>query len=758
MRSVRLLAAAIAVAATSPIATAQAQVEETQPVQHGELTLERVFASPSLNGASPRGVKLSPDGRYLTVLRNREDDKDRYDLWGFDRESGAWRMLVDSEAIGSGRELSEAEKMQRERLRIGTLKGIVTYEWAKDGQALLVPLDGDLYLARLDGTTRRLTDTEASELNPALSETGAYVSFVRDRKLWVGLLGQEPVPITPEETNELVTWGEAEFVAQEEMDRHTGYWWSPDDKRIAVARVDETQVGIVTRTAIGATGTRTYEQRYPAAGTPNAEVRLFVFDPDGGNQVEVDLGPDRDIYLARVDWAPDGRALYVQRQDRLQTRLDMLKVDPATGESSVLFTENVAPGHWINLTNNYRFLRDDSLIWWSERDGFGHLYRLSAGEWTQLTSGDWVVTSLVGVDQDAGRVYFAATKDDVLATQIYVLDLASPEKIERLTDAAFNNSGTMDRAGKTLIVNRSADLQPTQSYLADGRGERLAWIEENRLDTDHPYAPYLASHRPATFGSIPAADGTPLHWMMITPDLEPGKRYPVFFEHYGGPHSQTVDKGWHGPLPQHIVDRGYIYFQIDNRGSANRGVEFEKAIYRAMGSVEVEDQKRGAEYLKTLDYVDPDRISIYGWSYGGYMTLKQLVADPGLYAAGVSGAPVTKWELYDTHYTERYMGTPQADAAAYAKSAVIEDAHKITDPLLIIHGMADDNVVFENSSELISKLQADAVPFEMMLYPGYTHRVSGPKISVHLWETIFAFLDRNGAGPAQQGLKSDNSN
>ena len=367
------------------------------------------------------------------------------------------------------------------------------------------------------------------------------------------------------------------------------------------------------------------------------------------------------------------------------------------------------------------------------------------------------VTDLVGVNQETGRVYFAGTRDDVLARQVYAFDVDAPSRIARVTDLAFTNSGSMDKQGKTLVISRSADAQPPQSYLADGDGERLAWIEENRLDGDHPYAPYLSSHRAATFGTIPAADGTPLHWMMITPELEPGKRYPVFFEHYGGPHSQTVDKGWQGALAQHIVDRGYIYFQIDNRGSANRGVAFEKAIYRAMGSVEVEDQKRGAEYLKTLDYVDPDRISIYGWSYGGYMTLKQLEADPGLYAAGVSGAPVTKWELYDTHYTERYMGTPQADAAAYAKSAVIEDAVKITDPLLVIHGMADDNVVFENSSELISQLQAEAVPFEMMLYPGYTHRVSGPKISVHLWETIFGFLDRNCAGPTQQGLKSDKS-
>lgn len=755
MRSVRLFAAAIVLAAMSSIAAAQ--VEETQPVQTGELTLERVFASPSLNGASPRGVKLSPDGRYLTVLRNREEDKDRYDLWGFDRETGEWRMLVDSEALGSGRELSEAEKMQRERLRIGSLKGIVTYEWAKDGQSLLVPLDGDLYLARLDGATQRLTNTEASELNPALSETGAYVSFVRDRRLWIGRTGEEPRPVTPEETSDLVSWGVAEFVAQEEMGRQAGYWWSPADRRIAVARVDEAPVGVVTRTAIGATGTRTFEQRYPAAGTPNADVRLFVIDPDGGNRVEVDLGPERDIYLARVDWAPDDRALYVQREDRAQTKLDMLRVDPVTGKSTVLFTETAAEGHWINLSDNYKFLDDGSLIWWSERSGYGHLYRFADGSWTQLTSGDWVVTDLVGVNQETGRVYFAGTRDDVLARQVYAFNLDAPSRIARVTDLAFTNAGSMDKQGKTLVISRSADAQPPQSYLADGDGERLAWIEENKLDADHPYAPYLPSHRAATFGTIPAADGTPLHWMTITPELEPGKRYPVFFEHYGGPHSQTVDKGWQGALAQHIVDRGYIYFQIDNRGSANRGVAFEKAIYRAMGSVEVEDQKRGAEYLKTLDYVDPDRISIYGWSYGGYMTLKQLEADPELYAAGVSGAPVTKWELYDTHYTERYMGTPQADAAAYAKSAVIEDAVKITDPLLVIHGMADDNVVFENSSELISQLQAEAVPFEMMLYPGYTHRVSGPKISVHLWETIFGFLDRNGAGPTQQGLKSDKS-
>lgn len=711
------------------------------------LDFERVFASPSLNGAVPRGVKLSPDGRWLTVLKNRAEDRERYDLWGFDRTTEQWTMLVDSLKLGSGKELSEAEKMQRERQRIGDLKGIVSYDWTADSKAILVPLDGDLFLASLDGTVRQLTQSEQDELNPALSPKGSYVSFVRDRRLWAGKVGEEPQPVSPPESSDTVHWGEAEFVAQEEMARFTGYWWSPDDRRIAVQRFDDAPVGIVTRTAIGAESTKTYQQRYPVAGSANSLVSLFVLSPDGTNRVEVDLGPDRDIYLARVNWSPDGKTLYVQRQNREQTRLDMLAVDPDTGKARVLFTEEAAPKSWINLSSDYRFLKDGSLIWWSERDGFGHLWHFKQGKWRQLTKGEWVVTGLAGVDEKAGRIYFTATRDDVLAPNVYALNLAHPGKIERLGEPGFVHGAAMDKSGQTLLITRSAQNQPPQVYIADGQGKRLAWVEENRVDASHPYGPYLAAHRAPTFGTIKAADGTELHWRMTTPVMEPGKRYPVFFQHYGGPTSQTVTRGWGGALEQAVVGKGYIFFQIDNRGSENRGVKFGSTLYRAMGSVEVEDQKAGAQFLKSLPYVDGAKIATYGWSYGGYMTIKMLQADPGLYAAGISGAPVTKWELYDTHYTERYLGDPNKQPQVYAKANALDDAGKIKDPLLLIHGMADDNVVFENSSMLISRLQAKAVPFEMMLYPGYTHRVGGPKVGVHLWETIFAFLARHGVTP-----------
>jgi dipeptidyl-peptidase-4 len=717
--------------------------ETAVPAAPGDLTLQRVFASPDLNGSQPQSLRLSPDGRYVTLLRNRADERERFDLWAMDTTTRTWRMLVDSKQVGTGAALSEAEKMQRERDRTLTGKrGILAYDWSPDGKSILVPLDGDLYLATIDGQVRRLTQSESGELNPVVSPAGGYVSFVRDQNLVALDLksGRETALTT--EGRDTVHFGEAEFVAQEEMGRRTGYWWSPGDKLVAVERFDEAPVGIVTRSAIGAEGTSIYQQRYPKAGTANVAVELYVMRPDGSGKVKVDLGPDPDIYLARVDWTPDGSALLVQRQNRMQTRLDMLRVDPATGRASVLFSEESGPKSWVNLSDAYQPMQDGSLIWWSERDGYGHLYRWKAGKWTQLTRGEWAVGDLAGVDEAKGRVYFLANKDDVLERQLYAVDLARPGVVTRLTERGWSYGASMDGKATRLIVTRSNPDQPPQTYLADTGAKRIAWINENALTGDHPYAPYVASHRPTQFGSIKAQDGSTLYWNMITPKLEPGKRYPVFFSHYGGPHSQVVRRAWGGALRQYLVDRGWIWFEIDNRGSPDRGKAFEDQIHQAMGSVEVEDQLSGAAYLKTLSFVDPARIATYGWSYGGYMTLKLLEKAPGVFAAGVAGAPVSRWELYDTHYTERYMGDPRTVPGAYAASATVADAAKISDPLLLIHGMADDNVVLEHSTAMMAAMQKSATPFELMLYPGQTHRVGGPGVSEHLWTTILDFLDR----------------
>lgn len=740
--------------ASLPVHARETAVSSAAPAK---LTIERVFASPGIAGATPRALRLSPDGRFVTVLRNRAEDRDRYDLWGFDRHTGHWRMLVDSARLSSGHELSEAAKMQRERQRIGGIKGVVSYDWSPDAQSVLVPVDGQLFLAHVAGKDAGkvvpvAAATGGEVLNPGLGPKGGHIAFVRDRRLWVAPLdgaAQDSAAqaVTPEESDADVHWGEAEFVAQEEMNRMAGFWWAPDETQLVVERFDESGVGMVTRAAIGAGATKVTQQRYPAAGTPNAAVSLFVISADGKSRVAIDLGPDKDIYVARVDWAKDGKTVYVQRLNRVQDRLDMLAVDPATGASRVLFSEQAAPHSWVNLSNDYRFLADGSLIWWSERDGHGHLYRFCDGQWQQLTQGNWEVTGLVGVDEKAGRVILTGNRDDVLAGQLYALDLAHPGTLTPLGDPGYDNAASADPSGRTLIVTRSADRQPQQSYLADETGKRLAWIEENRVEGDHPYAPFLAAHRPAQFGTIKAADGSDLHWVMITPPLEPGKTYPVFTYHYGGPTVQVVKRGWQGALAQAVVARGYIWFAIDNRGSDNRGVAFASQIHHAMGTVEVEDQLAGTQYLKTLPFVDPTRIATFGWSYGGYMTIKMLEKHAHVWAAGIAVAPVTRWELYDTAYTERYLGDPKAQGGVYERAGAIAEAAKIRDPLLVIHGMADDNVVLDNTTAFAATMQAGAVPFEMMLYPGQTHAIGGPKISVHLYERVFDFLDRHGVVP-----------
>ncbi|MFL6720361.1 MAG: DPP IV N-terminal domain-containing protein, partial [Sphingomonas sp.] len=626
-------------------------------VPQKKLTIERIFASPPISGASPRLLKLSPDGRYATLLKPRAEDRERFDLWAMDTSTGQQRMLIDSTKIGGG-EISEAEKMRRERNRVGGSKGIVEYEWAPDGRSVLAPVDGDLYLADVTtGSIRRLTNTAATEIDAHVSEGGRYVSFVRDQNLYaIDLTSGAERPLTTE-GKEYVTCGTAEFVAQEEMARYTGAWWAPGDGLLAVECYDEANVATVTRAAIGANGTRVFDQRYPAAGTPNVAVSLWLIDPTSGRRSKVDLGSNPDIYLARVDWSKDGRTLYVQRESRDQKRLDMLAIDPATGVSNALFSETSS--HWISLNNDFRPLHDGSLIWGSERSGYHHLYRFADGKSTQLSYGDWTVTDVAGADEASHRLFFTGNKDGVLENHVYSVDYLNPGEPRRLSEPGYWNTAEMDKKGTRLLITRSSPDQPPQVYLADTSGKRIEWVEQNKLDASHPYAPYHAAHRPVKFGTLKATDGSTIYWEMITPALKPGRKYPVFFEQYGGPGSQTVKRAWMNPMAQYWASRGWIYFQVDNRGSANRGRAFEDQLYHAMGKFEVADQATAARWLQKQPFVDPRKIAIYGWSYGGYMSLKMLEKAPtGLYAAAVVGAPVTKWELYDTHYTERYLGNP----------------------------------------------------------------------------------------------------
>lgn len=721
------------------------------PAHAEKLTLDAITGSAPLSGPTLTKPQVAPDGSRVTFLRGKDSDRNRLDLWEYDIASGQTRLLVDSSVVLPGEEvLSDEEKARRERQRIAALSGIVDYQWSPDGKALLFPLGGELYfydLARSGkDAVRKLTHGGGFATDPKISPKGGFVSFIRDRNLWVIALADGKEVQLTRDGSDTIGNGVAEFVADEEMDRHTGYWWAPDDSSIAFARIDETPVPLVKRYEVYPDRTEVIEQRYPAAGDDNVLVQLGTIAPKTGAKPRwIDLGAEKDIYLARVDWR-DPQRLTFQRQSRDQKTLELIETTLATGKQRTLLTETSKT--WVPLHNDLRFLKDGRFLWSSERHGFEHLYLVSeeGAMLSQLTHGDWVVDSLLAVDEDRGLAYVSGTRDGATETHAYAVSLSGGEP-RRLTQAPGVHAASFARNASVFVDSWSSDTTLPQIELFKADGTKLATLLRNdATDAGHPYAKYLAAHQPTTFGTLTAADGTtPLHYSLIKPaNFDPKKKYPVVVFVYGGPAAQTVTRAWPGRsdafFNQYLAQQGYVVFSLDNRGTPRRGAVFGGALYGKQGTVEVDDQLRGVEWLKSQSFVDPARIGVHGWSNGGYMTLMLLAKHSEAYACGVSGAPVTDWALYDTHYTERYMDLPKANEAGYREASVFTHLDGLRSKLLLIHGMADDNVLFTNSTQLMSDLQKRGTPFELMTYPGAKHGLRGSDLlhRYRLTEDFFA--------------------
>jgi dipeptidyl-peptidase-4 len=621
---------------------------------HAEkLPLERLFSAPDLSGPSLRGVKISPDGKLIAYLRAREDDKDRFDLWAFDVREARDRLLVDSRTLaGADLALSADEEARRERQRTSAYSGIVEYSFAPDSRHLLIPLNGDLYvydLARKPAdAVRRLTTSAGYETDARFSPRSHFVSFVRDQNLYVIDLASGRERAVTREGGGLVSFGVAEFIAQEEMDRDTGYWWSPDERYIALARVDESPVAEVERFEIQASGARVVHQRYPATGTRNARVDLFVADLAAESRLQLDLGADADIYLPRVDWFPDSRGIAVQRESRDQKTLELLRFEALSGRGRVLLTERSES--WVPLHRELTFLSLRSqFIWASSRDGFQHLYLYgNDGKLIrQLTSGEFMVVAespepaIRAVDERTRRVYFTANLPSPVEHQLYWVSLDQPGAPKRVTRGAGWHSVAMSTDARVFVDTYSNANTPRSVSLRTVDGRLLSPMLPNTLDATHPYAAFLDEHVRAEFGTIAAADGQAMQYMLMKPRyLEPGKRYPVLVDVYGGPGVQRVTDSWGNLFHQYLVQHGYVVFALDNRGTGLRGTRFETALGHRLGDIEVQDQVKGVEFLRGLPFVDARRIGVFGWSYGGYMTLMCLMQAPDTFAAGVAGAPV----------------------------------------------------------------------------------------------------------------------
>ncbi len=734
------------------------------PAMADQLTIERIFSDPNLDGPTPRGLKIAPDGSRVTFLRGRADDQNQLDLWEYDIASGATRRLVDSTALGEPAELSDEEKARRERARIAALKGIVGYRYSPDGRKILFGVGQRLWLFDLDakpGKALRALTPKGFELTDAkVSPRGDYVSYVHAQNLYV-------IDLADGDTRQLTRDGkgplhnaEAEFVAQEEMDRATGYWWAPDDGAIAFEQYDESVVDVVERSEVYADRTETIEQRYPAAGRPNVAVKLGLVEPDGGRVRWIDLAenPDDrfpDIYLARVDWLPDGRRLAFQRESRDQRQLDLVLVDTRNLRSRVLLRET--RDTWINLHSDLRFLEhDDAFVWASDRDGYQqlYLYGLDGRLRHALTAGAADVDELLALDEARGLVYFASGRDDALSRQVYRAkldgsDASAPLRIS--TGDGWHEAVFGDEAG-AYVDTYSDPATPPQVSLRKPDGSRIAWIERNELAPGHPYWPYHEARIAPEFGTLAAADGQVLHYRVFKPaGFDATRRYPVFMTYYGGPGRQYVNREWGNHFEQYMAQQGYVVFALDNRGTPRRGRRFSDAIFHQLGKVEVADQLVGIDWLARQPWVDAQRIGVFGWSYGGYMSLMLLTHAPDRIAAGVAVAPVTDWSLYDTHYTERFLGMPKENAAGYAASNVFQWLDGLpSGRLLLVHGMADDNVLFANSTKLMGALQERGVQFEFMAYPGAKHGLSTPALKKHVYTLIAEFFERKLKGGGER--------
>jgi dipeptidyl-peptidase-4 len=714
--------------------------------------IEEVARFPLPGMTQPTDIAFSPDDRWVTYLWSAEGGPTRQ-LYAYDPNTGEQRVVVQPPAgEASDQNLSLEEALRRERARqLGT--GVTRYAWARHANRLLIPLQvGVCVQDGIDAPLRVVIPRgEHPAIDPQISPDGAWVAYVQDGELHaVSADGGSPRQLTFGGRENGCVRGVAEYIAQEEMGRAHGFWWSADGRWLAFAEVDESHVPLyhIAHQGKDLTGEAAQEEhRYPFAGAANAVVRLGVISVDGGSPLWLDLGPDEDIYLARVDWAPDGNLL-VQVENREQTSLDLLRFNPRTAEKVRLLRET--SDVWINLHDLLRPLRSSDrehsggFVWASERTGFRHLYLYDRnGRLIRpLTAGEWQVDDVAAVDEERELIYVTATRESPIESHLYAVSMAGGEP-RRLTREPGTHAVVVDRARRRWIdVFQSVDAPPTLTLRSLSDGEVIRSV----YDQPDPRVSALELRAPDLV-ALGNRDGVELHGALYRPDPRFGAGpYPTIVSVYGGPHAQQVTNSWRPTAAmraQYLRGLGYLVFVLDNRGSARRGLGFEGAIKHRMGQLEVQDQVDGVRWLVEQGLADPGRVGVYGWSYGGYMAAMGLAQAPDTFKVAVAGAPVVNWDGYDTHYTERYMGTPESNPDGYRAGAVTSYVERIVGKLLLVHGLIDENVHFRHTARLINALIRARKRYELLLFPDERHLPRHQADRIYLEERIRDFFREN---------------
>ncbi|MDQ6709549.1 MAG: S9 family peptidase [Candidatus Dormibacteraeota bacterium] len=692
------------------------------------LTPELVAKFPRPGMAMPGRIRYAPDSKFVTYLFSAHGDLER-ELWRLDLSSGKkehW-LAPPGEAV-TELNISRDEVLRRERQRLRET-GITDYLWAEKATVMLLPLRGDLYQWK-DGATAKLAG--GGIIDPQITPDGRRVFFVRDGEVWCVDAGGER-QLTSGASPGVVN-GLAEFVAQEELDRQHGYWPSPSGDLVAFEQVDERHIPIYPIVHQGKPVLEVEEHRYPFAGMANARVKLGVVRASGGRPTFMDLGIEEG-YIARVHWHPDGRLL-VQWLSRDQRQLELLAYDVVTGAGKGILVDAIKP--WVNLHDDLWIVdATGEFTWSSERSGYRHLslHRPDGSLIRPLTSGEWLVEATIALDQQRRQLYFLGWRETPLERQLFRVSLDGGEA-EQLT----REDGT-----------HAAVIAPDFSTFVEIADDRMTPPEITVRATSGAVRHSL--HKPATIDlelappelhSFRTGDGTELYAAVYRPPRS--EKAPVIVSVYGGPGPQTVSDSWIETVDlraQMLAERGFIVLKVDNRGSARRGLKFEAPIAHHMGGIELKDQVEGVRWLGTQGDADLTRVGIYGWSYGGYMTLMCMLRAPDLFKVGVAGAPVTDMAGYDTAYTERYMGTPAENPDGYRDSSVLTHADALRGKLLVIHGMIDENVHFRHTARLMQALIDAGKPFDTLLYPNERHMPRSEPDRADMERRVLEYFERH---------------
>jgi len=587
------------------------------------------------------------------------------------------------------------------------------------------------------------------------------VAFVYQNNLYYkDLLSGALTQLTEDGAKNAIINGATDWVYEEEFALAVGFQWSPDGKHLAFLRFDESEVKEFTMTHYRNEAYPEYETfKYPKVGADNALVSVHIYDLQSKQTIKADTELKSDHYIPRIKWTKDANTLCVIRMNRHQSKVELLLADAETGKTSTLFEEKNKYYIEESVLDDLSFLEDGKhFVWTSEMDGWHHiyLYDMKGKQVQQLTKGEWDMTSFHGIDEENGKVYYQAAKESPMERGEYVVDLDGKND-QLLTKEKGWNAAQYSSTFDYYVLRHSTINSPSTYVVYDRAGNSIRNVEDNiRLkETMKSY-----DVQPAEFFNFTTKDDVDLNGYMIKPrNFDPNKKYPVFMFLYGGPGSQQVVDSWRGQNYwwfQMLAQQGYLVACVDNRGTGARGEAFKKITYMQLGHYETIDQIEAAKYLGSLDYTDADRIGIFGWSYGGYMSSLCLLKGNDVFKAAIAVAPVTNWKWYDTIYTERYMRTEEENPEGYANNSPVNFADQLKGDYLLVHGMGDDNVHFQQTAEMANALIMANKQYDTYFYPNRNHGISGGLTRLHLYQKMTNFLEDKlkGANSAEKSPKS----